>query len=141
MTLPLIRTEFLRYFAVSAVALACDFAIFSLSLRTGLLGWFGAGIAGFAVGLAVSYYLCIRFVFSYRQLARMPAAEFAVFALVGLVGIIVTELVLWLGIDRLGLNAELSKLAAAGASFICNYLLRRGLLFHRRALAAETPGT
>lgn len=135
------RTEFLRYFAVSAIALACDIGIFSLSLRMGLLGWFGAGIAGFVAGLAVSYYLCIRFVFSYRQLARAPVAEFAVFALVGLVGIIITELVLWLGIEGLGLNAELSKLGASGASFVCNYLLRRGLLFHRRAVAAKNPGT
>jgi len=136
---PRLRREFLRYFIVSAVALTLDLAIFSLLFRTGLLGWFFSGIAGFAAGLAASYFLCIRFVFSYRQLGRTPAAEFIVFALIGLVGVVVTELVLWLGIEVLVINAEISKLAAAGVTFVCNFTLRRGLLFRRRVLAARNP--
>ena len=124
------QTEFVRYFLASALALVLDLAVFSGLLRIGGVPWGYAATVGFIVGAVTAYRLSVRFVFTQRRLAQSPAAEFMSFAAIGVAGLGVTQLVLWVGIEWLGANPELSKLAAAGVSFCLNFAARKLLLFH-----------
>ena len=58
---------------------------------------------------------------------------------IGVAGLGVTQLVLWLGVTELGLMPEAVKLAAAGLTFAFNYVARKSLLFasQRRARNAR----
>jgi len=121
--------ELARYLAASLLALIADVATLSATLRLLRVDLYWAATAGFMVGLAVAYALSIRWVFSRRAYARAPALEFVLFGLVGVAGLGITQVVLWLGSARLGLMPELVKLVAAGATFVFNYVWRRTLLF------------
>lgn len=129
--------ELPRYFAASLVALAVDMTTFSLMLRVVGLAWAGAAVIGFLAGVLVAYWLSIRFVFASRTLARAPQAEFLSFMLIGVAGLGVTQVVLWLGIEWLVITPEISKLAAAGATFMFNFLVRRAALFCKRPVVAN----
>ncbi|MCA3241616.1 MAG: GtrA family protein [Rubrivivax sp.] len=121
--------ELLRYFFCSALALGVDIAIFSLGLRHGL-GWAAAAAAGFSCGLVVAYALSVRFVFSRRSLSD-SRVEFALFAGIGLLGLLLTEFILWLLVARLHADAHASKLVAAGFVFLFNFTARKLLLFRQ----------
>ncbi|WP_312914263.1 GtrA family protein [Stenotrophomonas sp.] len=125
--------DLFRYFVASVIALAIDVAVLSVAMRlfNAPMGW--AATLGFASGAVVAYALSTRWVFKARSLAAAPLIEFAVFAIIGIVGLGVTQFVLWLGVVKLGLLPELVKLAAAGATFVFNYLARRSLLFVSRS--------
>ena len=131
----LCRKEFVRYFFVSLTALAIDLAFFSFLLRVAGLPWVYAATLSYFIGAAAAYMLSVRFVFSSRRLAHSPRIEFLSFISVGIVGLGVTQLVLWVGIGLLAANPELSKLAAACISFLSNYLVRKSLLFCRPSVA------
>lgn len=123
------RFEFFRYFLASFAALAIDFIAFSIGLRFFEIPWPISATIGFILGVAAAYFLSIRFVFRSRILKTSPAMEFAIFLGVGIGGLLVTQLTLWVGVELLGGNPELSKIFAAGFTFIFNFLVRRATLF------------
>lgn len=123
------NSEFFKYFAVSVVALICDFIAFSVSLRGFEFSWSMAATLGFVVGVTVAYVLSVRFVFLNRNLHKSPVAELLAFSLVGLCGLVVTQLVMWTGIEWLKFNPEVSKLCAAAFTFLFNFVLRKIILF------------
>ncbi len=120
--------EFWRYLIVSGVALVVDF-----SLLIGLTEFFGmhylwSGAAGFLTGAGVAYMGSVRWVFVHRRLSS-PSQEMTLFALIGVGGLGVNEVALWSLTDLLALHYGLSKVGAAGASFLFNFAVRKYLLF------------
>lgn len=116
-----------RYAVVSAVALAADTSTFVVGLYLGL-GWAVAAALGFALGLAVSYLGSTRFVFSARRLhdRRM---EFIAYGVIGVGGLLLTQLSLWAWLTQLHLPPLPGKLATAVGVFGFNFSMRKTLLF------------
>ena len=123
--------EFAKYFAASAIAFATDGGLLALATRAGLAYPLAAAV-GFLAGLAVAYWLSIRWVFEARSLNN-GLAEFVAFASIGIAGLGLTELVLWGTIEHLAWSLALAKVAAAGCVFLFNFGARKALLFRRRA--------
>lgn len=117
------------YFIVSLVALICDLGAFSLTLRLLSWSWWICAPLGFLVGVGVAYFLSIQLVFKSRSYRQRPQAEMLVFFSVGVLGLAITQLVLWLCIEGIGLNPEASRLGGAGLTFFFNFLVRKFFLF------------
>ncbi|QJW85638.1 GtrA family protein [Ramlibacter terrae] len=122
-----IGREFVRYFGCSAVALGADGGLFGLGLYLGVPYPVAAAI-GFIAGLWVAYTLSVRFVFGERRL-QDQRAEFFIFASVGVGGLLLTELFLWLLVDHAHWHPGFAKVATAGAVFCFNFGARKALLF------------
>lgn len=121
--------EFFRYLLASFIALGVDLAFFSVGIRAIGLSWPVAAALGFFLGVCTAYFLSIRFVFLKRKFSRAPLGEFLVFFTVGVIGLGLTQLILWIGIELLKLNPEVSKLAAASVTFFFNFVVRKIALF------------
>lgn len=122
-------SEFFRYFLVSALALLVDLLAFSFGIRILGVPWQLSAACGFILGVLIAYLLSVRFVFSSRKLRKAPLKELLVFAAVGLAGLGVTQIILWIGIELLQFNPEFSKICAAGLTFLFNFLARKLTLF------------
>ncbi len=120
--------EFWRYFGVSVVALAVDFGL--LVTLTELFGvhYLLSGGAAFLAGAGTAYIGSVRWAFAHRRLAN-PGREMALFALIGVGGLGVNEVMLWSLTDLLAFHYTVSKLGAAGAGFLFNFGARKYLLF------------
>ena len=114
--------------------------IFSISLRVLYLPWAASATFGFLGGVLVAYFLSIRFVFGNRNLRNKPATELLTFSTVGLGGLLVTQLVLWVGIELMGSNPEISKVSAAGFTFLFNFMVRKLLLFRSARHSSAVNG-
>jgi putative flippase GtrA len=119
-----------RYFTASAAALAVDFGLYAALVRLASVDYLIAAPVGFALGLATIYLLSVRWVFGARRLAD-ARLEFAVFASIGLAGMALNQLVIYVGVEAWSLSYELAKLASAGVVFCFNFALRKLLLFTR----------
>ena len=139
----LLRQDLARYFIASLAALAADVATLSACLRAFHLSLAWSATTGFTIGALLAYFLSIRWVFRQRALADSPVLELLTFVGIGVAGLGVTQLVLWIGVTALGLIPELAKLAAACATFAFNYIARKSLLFAttRRTRRASGPVT
>jgi putative flippase GtrA len=135
----LLQHDLIRYFAASLLALAVDTGTLSACLRVLHLSLAWSATLGFITGAIVAYVLSIRWVFKARAFGSAPALEFLTFVGIGVAGLGITQLVLWIGVTEFGLLAEAVKLAAAVVTFAFNYIARKTLLFatSRRSRAAS----
>ncbi len=127
--------EAAKYAVVSGIAYVVDTGLLLILAR--YAGWYYllAASVSFVAGATVAYVLSVRFVFSAHRL-RDRRVEFTSFVLLGLFGIAITLLVLYLTVERLGMILLYAKAVAACCSFAANFALRRQLLFRTRATPA-----
>jgi putative flippase GtrA len=127
--------EAAKYAAASAAALIVDTGL--LLLLTRIAGWYYllAATASFLAGATVAYVLSVRFVFTAHRL-HSRSLEFTSFVLLGLFGLAVNSLVLFVTVGRLGMDLLYAKAVAACFTFLANFALRRQLLFRAGAAPA-----
>ncbi len=117
-----------RYFAASCLALGADALLYTVLIRLAGVHYMAAAPAGFLLGLALHYVLSTRWVFSARSVTN-ARVEFIVFSLIGIGGLLLNQVVIYIGVEWLHLAPELAKVASAGASYVFNYGARKALLF------------
>jgi putative flippase GtrA len=125
-----IAKEGFRYFGASALALGIDTATLAGLVYLAGVHYLLAAPLGFAAGLALIYLLSVRWVFAERRLADRRI-EFAVFTTIGLVGMGINELILYIGVDRFGLSPIQAKIPSAALVFLFNFATRKLVLFTR----------
>lgn len=132
--------QFIRYVGVGGLSFVVDFA--ALYVLTEHLGWhyLVSATVAFLAGLMTNYLLCLAWVFDFRRMAN-PLHEFLVFGAIGLAGLAMNNLLLWLLTDFAGLYYLFSKLFAAAFILFFNFFLRRWMLFSpaARQPVQETP--
>jgi putative flippase GtrA len=124
--------EVAGYGAASAAALAVDMAI--LWTLVGHFGWgyLAAATASFLAGAVVAYVLSVKLAFTQHRLRNRPV-EFMSFVAIGTIGLAVNAGVMTVAVNYLGLHYLLAKCAAAGCTFMCNFIARRQILFVRQS--------
>jgi putative flippase GtrA len=120
--------QLLRYALVSGAALPLDFAVF-LSLNAAIGHPTLSGVAGYAVGIVVHYFLSCRFVFDAARSRKAAHRVFAEFVASGLVGLAMTAAVIALATGMFGMTPIVAKVIAVGASFLGVFLIRRSIVF------------
>lgn len=127
--------EFLRYAVVGGIAFLTDFGALvasqELFFRQFPWGVYAATVVGFMVGLAVNYFLSLVFVFtSAKDKGKgRSVGAFLVFGVIGLVGLGLTEVGMWIGIELLRWNYMIVKFFVTGGVLMWNYLGRKLIIF------------
>jgi putative flippase GtrA len=120
--------------ATSGCALCVDTSVLYVLASLGRWHYLLAASVAFVTGSVVAWVLSVRFVFQYRRY-RSPAREFAYFAMIGAVGLVLNALVIAAVVESIGLHYLVGKACAAAVTFGFNYSLRKMLLFSPAALA------
>lgn len=122
--------EFFRYCIVGGLAFLIDFGILVLLTEVSKLDYKLSAICGFVAGLIVNYILSKVFVF--KQEVKKEVKAFIIFSFVGVVGLGLTELGMWLGSDVWKFDYRIAKVAMTGVVLIWNYTGRKILVFNKR---------
>jgi len=123
-----------RALVVSVLALGIDFGIYAACLYVGMPALLAA-LIGYLAGGVLQYVLCSWWVFS--TTLKNDALGFVAFSILSLVGLGITELVILIVHDWIGVHPYPAKIAAVGLAFAWNFLSRKYLLF--RAPAKTEP--
>ena len=120
--------ESLRYSLVSALALGCDVSLYMVLIKAGLRAAV-AGALGYVLGIFVHYTLSAIWVFPDRHGARRTAPTFAKFFGTGLLGLAMTAVIIDFITGNGLAGAFMAKAAAAAATYVTVFLLRRLYVF------------
>jgi putative flippase GtrA len=119
-----------RYLVASALALAVDAGLYIALIRVANVHYLAAAPMGYALGILAIYLLSTRWVFSNRRLTSVRS-EFLIFTLIGFVGLLLNQLVIYVCVESLSTSFELAKLASAAIVFGVNFGGRKLVLFTR----------
>jgi putative flippase GtrA len=128
--------QLLRYGLVAVVSLAVDFAVLTLAVEWIGLYYLLAAAAGFLAGLLVNFFLAERFAFGLPKIGSIWL-RLGSYSIIGLVGLGLTEILMWFQVSRLGEYYLLAKAITTVLVFCWNYLGRRPL-YRRRGLSGES---
>jgi len=125
--------QFARYLVVGGLAFAIDFgSLYLLTEFAGLHYLISAAVA-FLLGLLANYCLSRIWVFARRTMDN-SAVEFAVFAVIGVVGLGLNEGIIWFGREKIHLHYLVAKIISAMIVLMWNFGARRSLLFSGRPM-------
>lgn len=120
--------QLMRYAVVGGVAFVVDYgSLWLLTELAGLHHLVSTAIA-FVLGLTCNYLISTAWVFGESKV-RNRWLEFSAFALIGIVGLGLNELIIYLCTDICGLHYMLSKIISTALVFFWNFFARRFLLF------------
>ena len=129
-----LRGQFVRYLVTGGLAFAVDYGLFVLCYDK--FGWHYllANLVGLVAGLVINYIMSVVWVFSEckRVLENKKTAEFGIFAVVGIAGIGINQLLMYLMVGNFDWNAKVSKIVAAALVLMWNFGARKLMLFRER---------
>lgn len=123
-----VRGEFFRYFLVGGFAFVCDTTVLFSLTHFLKVNYLVSAPVGFVVGTVVNYVLSRSWVFRRRTLKNTPA-ELTIFTLIGIVGLALNELILWVFQSKLGIYYLLAKGVSGVTVFMWNFGVRKLALF------------
>lgn len=131
--------EFFRYAIVGGIAFLADWGTLFLTKEFVFKGdttpeLFAATAAGFIIGLVINYILSLVFVFrsSDNQNSGKSVKAFIIFAVIGLIGLGLTELGMYAGVYLLKWHYLITKIIVAGIVLVWNYCGRKIFVFGRK---------
>ena len=134
---PKMLVQFMRYGVIGGLAFVVDFTALLGLTELAHFHYLVAATVGFLLGLLVNYELATRWVFDYRRISSRRV-EFLLFGVVGLVGLVLNNLGLYIMAGVFGLDYRIAKLITAALVLVFNFSVRRVLLFTPEAAALVT---
>ncbi|MCR4804102.1 MAG: GtrA family protein [Clostridia bacterium] len=113
-----------NFVIVGCTVTLLDFVL--LRVLTEYLGiWYlASAIIAFILSTIINYILSMRFVFKGRE-GRDKKEEFAVFAVLNLIGLGLTTLLMWMLVDKAGLYYMLAKVFTSGTVMVWSFFSRK----------------
>jgi putative flippase GtrA len=125
--LPL-AVQIVRYLFVGGLAFLADFGALFVLTEVCHLHYLQSAAIAFLLGTAVNYVLSVAWVFKVR-VVKSSHVEFLLFALIGLVGLGMNQLLIWVLTDGLNLFYLHAKLITTALILGWNFGARKLLLF------------
>lgn len=118
--------QFVRYIVVGGIAAVIDAGtLYFLSIRLGVNHMIAAAV-GFFLGLMVNYIISIAWVFESQGKYRQ---ELMLFSLIGVGGLVLTEIIMWATVDVAKSPIMLGKVIALLLVLIWNFGMRKKFVF------------
>ena len=126
--------QLFRYTFVGGIAFVVDFvSLFLLTEFAGLHYLYSAAIA-FILGLIINYILSILWVFNSRTVNK-KIVEIIIFAVIGIIGLGLNEVMIWFFTERLTIYYLYSKLISTAIVYFWNFLARKYVLYNKGSIS------
>lgn len=119
--------QFLKFGVVGVIAFFIDYGVLMLlSVGIGLDPVVSAAIS-FTVSVVFNYVASMRFVFTHRE-DLSKRREFVIFVILSVIGLLINEAIMYVGIQTLGKSAlaiTITKVIATAVVMVWNFLSRK----------------
>jgi len=120
--------QFLRYLVAGGTATMVDLSVLFVLYQFLHVNYLIAGALGYFCGIMTNFTVNVLFVF--ESTGRMKK-EFIIFASVGAVGLLWTELILWTFSEKFHFPVIVAKLVAVIFVLFWNFFMRKKLVFRK----------
>lgn len=123
-------SQIAKFGVVGTVCFVIDYGTMVLLTELGGVDYLLSSGIAFGVSVTVNYLLSMRFVFQSKK-GSNKAKEFALFVALSITGLLLTELLMWTGVEQVGLHYMLAKVIVTGIVMVYNFVTRKIFLEER----------
>ena len=123
--------QFFRYLFVGGVSTVVDWSVLFLLTDFAPIHYLISAVISFIAGLIANYFLSKALVFKGSEAKVSPFAEFIAYTIIGVVGLGLTELIIFLITDCMNQHYMLSKVIATAIVLTWNYLARKFIIYKK----------
>lgn len=118
------KIQFLRYVFVGGFAAVVNIGALYILKDIFNLYYLIANAIGFILGLITNYILSKALVFT-KEKMNNSIIEFTIYAIIGIIGLILDSLFMWIFTSKIGIYYMISKIVSTGLVFIWNFGARK----------------
>ena len=135
--------QFIRYIFVGGTAFVVDYGVMVILAEIFLLNSIIASTISFVLGLIVNYLLSVSWIFKSSKMQNR-LAEFCAFALIGIIGLVINTIIIWLA-DTVAASHMLlgewfpqdkyymiGKIISTVVVFLWNFFARKYIVFEKK---------
>ena len=123
--------QLFRYTFVGGIAFIFDFSTLYLLTEFFQVHYLISAAIAFLLGLTINYILSIFWVFKTRVI-KSKWLEFGIFALIGIIGLGLNELIIWTFTEYVGFHYMASKIVSTVIIYLWNFFTRKCILYNKR---------
>lgn len=120
---------FVKYLFAGGMGFVLDYGILVLMYEVAGVHYLLSSAVAFTAGLIFVYICSNRWVFTQRRMQHRQWLEFVIFAVIGLIGLGLTVLFMWIQVDCLGIYPLVAKLITTGLVLMWNFGARKIILY------------
>ena len=120
--------QILRFGVVGVLAFVIDYGLLFFCTEALGINYLISSAIAFSVAVVFNYILSTLWVFDTSRNVQDKRAQFTVFIILSVIGLGLTELLMWFGTDILGIYYLITKICATGIVMIYNFVSRKILL-------------
>lgn len=116
--------QLFRYIFVGGIATIFDWAALYICTESGI-NYLVSTVIGFILGIIVNYILSKLFVFNgQKSKTKTKLVEIILYSVIGLIGLGMSECIMYVAVDKLGIWYMLGKFVATVITLLWNYIAR-----------------
>jgi len=123
--------QLIRYVFVGGSAFVIDFSIYCLLEFLGL-NYLVASVFAFVISFIFNFFVSRVFIFKNSAPEKAGAGEFTAVIIISVVGLALTEALLYIGTGCIGFDYRASKIAASVIVLFWNYFARKWFVYRKR---------
>lgn len=116
--------QIFKFIIVGGIATIIDWAIYYVLYNFLHVKPLIANILSFSVSVIYNYTASVKWVFDVNG-SKSKKKMFIEFMIFSIVGLLLTELLLWIGIDLINMNAMIAKIIATAIVMVFNFVTRK----------------
>ena len=124
--------EFIRYVVVGVISAAIEMGLLILFVERLEMFYLQSNVLAFVITNITNYVLSRLWVF--EKTGRRKRIEFTWFILLVGVGLLISQALMYVGVDRLGMDYKISKLISIAAIVAWNFFTRKNFVFAKRTV-------
>lgn len=116
--------QFMKFGVVGALAFCIDYGLLALLTEAFGVNYLVSATISFTVSVVFNYLASMRYVFTHKE-DMSRRREFVIFVILSVIGLLINNVCMWAGVELLGVQYLIVKIAATAIVMVWNFVTRK----------------
>ena len=116
--------QILKFGVVGVIAFFIDYGLLIALTELLHINYLVSATISFAVSVTFNYFASMRYVFRHKE-GMSRRREFVIFVVLSIIGLLINDFCMWLGVDVLAIDYRVTKIGATVIVMVWNFVTRK----------------